>query len=284
MPFRDILVVLRTYPESVSESAAAAAVETAAPLAPRVSAIACAIKPRVPRSILGDALISISAMVGAEHRKSEEDAQRLLAAFEKVAKGKGVLGQQILESCYSFEVPDVLADHARVRDLTILPLPQNGDVPDFDARWYAEAVIFKSGHPAIVLPAQSRGAVAFKTVIIGWDNSRVAARAVSDAIPILKEAKQVLLLTVTGEKQISSRQSASDVAQHLRLHDVNVVIDEVDAAGRAIGSVFQDQVTKRGADLFVMGAYGHSRMREFVLGGATQSMLSHPAVALFLSH
>jgi hypothetical protein len=157
MSFRDVLVVLRTYPEGVSISAAVAAVETAAALAPRVSAIACAIKPRAPRSILGDALINISAMVGAEHRKSEEDAQRLLAAFEKAAKGKGVLGQQVLESYYSFEVPDVLANHARLRDLTILPSPQGSDVPDFDARWYAEAVIFESGHPAIVLPAQSRG-------------------------------------------------------------------------------------------------------------------------------
>jgi nucleotide-binding universal stress UspA family protein len=284
MSFQDILVVLRTYPEGVSVSAAVAAVETAAALAPRVSAIACAIKPRVPRSILGDALISISAMVGVEHRKSEEDARNLLAVFEKVAKEKGVLGQQILESCYSFEVPDVLADHARLRDLTILPLPQGGDVPDFDARWYAEAVIFKSGHPAIVLPAQPRGPVAFETAILAWDKSRTAARAVADAIPILQKARHVRLLTVTGEKEITSRQSAADLARHLKLHDIIVVVDEVDAAGRPIGSVLQDQATKHGADLIVMGAYGHSRMREFILGGATQSMLSHPPAALFLSH
>ena len=284
MSFRDVLVVLRTYPEGVSILAAVAAVETAAALAPRVSAIACAIKPRVPRSILGDALTNISSLIGAEHRKSEEDAQELLAAFEKVAKGKGVLGQQILESCYSFEVPDVLADHARLRDLTILPLPQGGDVPDFDARWYAEAVIFKSGHPAIVLPAQSRSPVAFEMVIVAWDNSWTAARAIADAVPILQKAKHVRLLTVTGEKKITSRQSAVEFAGHLKLHDISVVVDEVHAAGRPIGGVLQDQVTKHGADLIVMGAYGHSRMREFILGGATQSMLSHPPAALFLSH
>lgn len=284
MSFRDVLVVLRTYPAGVSTSAADAAVEIAATLAPRVSAIACAIKPRVPRSILGDALINISAMVAEEYKRSEEDAERLLAAFEKAAKKRGVFGQRIFESCRAFELPDVLADYSRLRDLTVLPLPQAADIPQFDAQWYAEAVIFGSGHPSVVLPREAKGPFALETAIVAWDKSRVAARAVADALPILKKAKQVRLLTVTGEKEITSRQSASDFAQHLRLHDVSVVIDEIDAAGRAIGHVLQDQVTKHGADLLVMGAYGHSRTREFIVGGATKSMLGHPPTALFLSH
>jgi nucleotide-binding universal stress UspA family protein len=121
-------------------------------------------------------------------------------------------------------------------------------------------------------------------VIVAWDKSRTAARAVADAVPILQRAKHVRLLTVTGEKKITSRQSAAEFAGHLKLHDVSVVVDEVHAAGRPIGSVLQDEATKHGADLIVMGAYGHSRMWEFILGGATQSMLSHPPAALLLSH
>ena len=178
----------------------------------------------------------------------------------------------------------MLADHSRLRDLTILPLPEATDIPQFDLQWYAEAIIFESGRPSIILPREATGPFAFETVVVAWDKSRVAARAVTDAIPILKKAKQVRLLTVTGEKEITSRQSASEFAQHLKFHDVSVLIDDVDARGRAIGSVLQDQVTKHGADLLVMGAYGHSRMREFIVGGATRSMLAHPPTALFLSH
>lgn len=284
MSFRDVLVVLKPYPAGVSAPAAVSAVEIAAALAPCVSAVACAIKPRIPRSILGDALVNVSAMVAEEYKQSEEDAQMLLAAFEKAAKKHGAFGQRIFESCRAFEVPQVLADYSRIRDLTILPSPQNADVPQFDAQWHAEAVIFGSGHPSIALPREAKGPIAFATVIVAWDKSRVAARSVADAIPILKTAKQVRLLTVAGEKEITSRQSAFDFAQHLRLHDVTVAIDEVEAAGRAIGSVLQDEVTRHRADLLVMGAYGHSRLREFVVGGATKSMLADPPTALFLSH
>ena len=145
MTFRDVLVVLRTYPAGVSASAAISAVEIAAAVAPRVSAIACAIKPRIPRSILGDALINLSAMVAEEYKKSEEDAQRLLAAFEEAARKRGVFGQRNFESCAAFEVPAVLADHSRLRDLTILALPEATDIRQFDLQWYAEAIIFESG-------------------------------------------------------------------------------------------------------------------------------------------
>lgn len=284
MLFRDVLVVLRTYPAGVSAAAAVSAAEFAAALAPRASAIACAIKPRVPRSLLGDALINVSAMVAEEYKHSEKDAEVLLSAFEKAATNRGAFGQRIFVSCRPFEVPDVLADYSRLRDLTIVPLPEDADIPQVDAQWYAEAVIFGSGHPSIVLPRDAKGPFALDTVIVAWDKSRVAARAVADAIPILKQARHVRLLTVTGEKEIASRQSAADFAQHLRLHDVSVVTDEVGLAGRAIGSVLQEQVRKHRADLLVMGAYGHSRMREFVLGGATKSMLAHPPTAVFLSH
>jgi nucleotide-binding universal stress UspA family protein len=223
-------------------------------------------------------------MVAEEHKKSEEDAQRLLAAFEQAATKRGAFGRRIFESCRAFEVPDVLADYSRLRDLTVLPLPQDADVPQFEAQWYAEAVIFGSGHPSVVLPRDAKVPFAFETVMVAWDKSRMATRAVADAIPILKKAKQVRLLRVTGEKEITSRQTASDFAQHLRLHDVSAVIDEVDAAGRAIGNVPEDQVAKHGVDLLVMGAYEHSRMREFIVDGATRSMLAHPPTTLFLSH
>ncbi len=154
----------------------------------------------------------------------------------------------------------------------------------FDAQWDAETIIFQSGHPAIVLPAELANPIALDTVIIAWDKGRASARAIADAMPILEKAKQVRIVTVTGEKPIASSQTSAELAQHLALHGINSVVDEVDAAGRAIGNVFRDQVTTHRANLLVMGAYGHSRFREFILGGATKSMLTRPPTTLFLSH
>jgi nucleotide-binding universal stress UspA family protein len=97
-------------------------------------------------------------------------------------------------------------------------------------------------------------------------------------------AREVRILTVTNEKPDVSSGLGKDAARHLKAHGVNVVIDEVNAAGRHIGQVLQDHAIECHSDLLVMGAYGRSRMREFILGGATEHMLRDPNVPLFLSH
>ena len=287
MSFRDLLVVLRPYPAGTPDPAVDYAVATAVALGAQTSAIACGITPKVPRSILGNALLDVSAMVANERIKSTTDAQRLLKRFEEaVAKNRGVLGERIFRTCQSFEVAEVLIAHSRLHDLTILPMPEGDYVSQFDAQWYAETIIFGSGHPTIVLPQERKdsGPVALDKVIVAWDKSRPAARSISDAMPILQKAKHVRLLTVTGEKSINSEGSGAEFARHLGLHGVNVVVDEVDAEGRTIGEVLREQVKIHEIDLIVMGAYGRSRLREFILGGATKSMLTHPPTALFLSH
>ena len=287
MSFRDLLVVLRPYPAGTPDPAVDYAVATAVALGARTSAIACGITPKVPRSALGNALLDISAMVADERIKSSTDAQRLLKRFEEaVARNRGVLGERIFKTCQSFEVAEVLAAHARLHDLSILPMPEGDYVSQFDALWYAETIIFGSGHPAIVLPQERKGSgpVALDKVMVAWDRSRPAARSISDAMPILQKAKHVRLLTVTGEKPIDAEGSGAELARHLALHGVDVVVDEFDAEGRTIGEVLREQVKVHEIDLIVMGAYGRSRLREFILGGATRSMLTHPPTALFLSH
>ena len=121
-------------------------------------------------------------------------------------------------------------------------------------------------------------------MIVAWDFSRPAARAVADAMPILEKAKRVCVLTVTKEKAIDTRRSGAELAKYLARHGVEVVLDEVDAKGRGIGDVFEAHVTYRNANLLVMGAYGHSRIREFILGGATKRILARPPVPTLLSH
>ncbi len=287
MSFRDLLVVLRPYPAATPDSAVDYAVAIAVVLGAQTSAIACAITPKIPRSILGNALLDVSAMVAGERTKSTTDAQRLLRKFkEAVAKSQGVLGEQILKTCQSFEAAEVLAGQSRLHDLTIMPMPEGDYVSQFDAQWYAETIIFGSGHPTIVLPQERKGGgpVALDRVIVAWDKSRSSARAISDATRILQKAKHVRLLTVVGEKSINPEQSGAEFARHLALRGVNFIVDEVNAGGRTIGEVFHEQAKVHEIDLIVMGAYGRSRLREFILGGATKSMLTHPPTGLFLSH
>jgi nucleotide-binding universal stress UspA family protein len=287
MSFRDPLVVLRPYPASTPDAAIVQAVRMAAAVAPRASAIACGVAPTVPRSVFGNRLFNVSALVGEEKQKSARDVRRVLSTFSEEAARLGLaLGDRISQMRASAEIPDVLADHARLYDLCIVPMAEGNYLSQFDAQWYAETIVFGSGHPTIVVPdaGEARGPRALGTITVAWDKSRAAARAIADALPVLRGARQVRLLTVTGEKHLASERSAAEMVRHLALQDVAILVDEVDAAGKAIGDVLREQVAIHCSDLLVMGAYGRSRIREFLLGGATKAMLTHPPTALLLSH
>lgn len=286
MAFRDVLVILRPYPAQVSKTAVDYAATVATALGARTSVIACAVLPKVPQRLLGNALINVSAMIHEEGQKSEHNAKGLVSLFVETMKKKGgTLGDQFCLSRPSSEVPVVLAQHARLHDLTILPLPEGDYVSQFDAQWYAETVMFDSGLPTMILPEHpASDAVAFDTVVVAWDKSRPAARSIADAMPILEKASNVRLLTVLGEKRIADEPSTAVMTKHMERHGVPVAVDEVKAGNRAIGEVLKAHVHSSRADLLVMGAYGQSRFREFVVGGATKSMLTHPPCPLFMSH
>ena len=100
----------------------------------------------------------------------------------------------------------------------------------------------------------------------------------------VKLAKTVRVVTVTEEKPIGTRGSGAELARHLALHGIEVISDIELAAGRPVGRVLEDYATARRLDLLVMGGYGHSRMREFILGGATKSILANPPLLVLLSH
>lgn len=282
MAIKDILVALITYPDRTPESSIASAVAIAAGFDARLAAIACEVRTRIPSSLLGNALIDLQGIAASEARKSAENAATLLAAFSAEARKQGVAAEPISETCFTTEVPDVLVEYARLRDLTIVPVP-NGEAFD---QWHAESLIFGSGRPTLVVPHEWKPRMPFqpRSVVAGWDFSKAATRAVADAIPILQKAKHAYLVTVLNEKEIDTRRSESQLAKHLAHHGIDVTVDRIDAAGRDIGTAIRDACAAREADLLVMGAYGHSRIREFILGGATRSLLSRPPLPILMSH
>jgi nucleotide-binding universal stress UspA family protein len=277
MAIRDVLLALTSYPDSTPASVIDRAVSFASSLNAHIAAISCEVHIQVPGS-----LISFGAagdIVAGESHRSHNRAQALLSTFDATAEKAGVLHETILERSLTYQVAERLVEYARLHDLTIVSVPESYD------QWYAEAIIFGSGRPTLVLPeSQPFGPFELNTVVVAWDFGRLAARAVADAIPMLEKAKRVRVVTVTNEKVIDTKHSSEELAKNLARHGIDVIFDRVDAAGRSIGDVLTREVASCNADLLVMGAYGHSGFREFILGGATKSMLSKPLLPILFSH
>jgi nucleotide-binding universal stress UspA family protein len=279
MAFKDILLTLTSYPEPTPVSVLEHAVSIAATFDAHLAAVSCKVHVQVPGHFLAGSIANIPGIIAGEAEKSRKSARDMLAAFDAAAAKAGVRHETFAEKCPAFEVPDLLVDYARLRDLTIVPVPESYD------QWYAETVIFGSGRPTLVLP-ETRRSRPFElgTVAVAWDFSRAAARAVSDALPLLERARKVRVVTVTNEKSLDTKHSAEELAKNLARHGIDVMLDKVDANGRPIGEVLETYAFSHQVDVLVMGAYGHAKWREFILGGATKSLLSKPPLPILFSH
>lgn len=285
MAFKDLLLVLRSFPTSTADETIQRCVGLAAAWGARISAVAFGIVPKASANPLRHALIDIAAVVAEQSNTSMADAERMLSLFRDAAGKQGAFGSALLEKCELAQVAARLVEHARLRDLAILPVPADDYLAHDDLNLIAETMVFESGHPTLVLPKATAGQPdAFDTIAIAWDGSHVAARALADARPLLAAARSVRILTVANKKTAAAVRSAPAVVEHLAVHGIQAVADSVTAAGRKTEAVFTDYAREHAVDLIVMGGYGHSSLRNFVLGGATRSLLAAPPTALFLSH
>jgi len=282
MAFKDVLLQVSSYPEPTPAAAVRQGIDIAALLGAHVSALTFRIELPRPGNVLANALLDVPGMVAAEQEKSAANAQELMTFFEQRAKERGVLNAQIVERSTTSQLPAAVIEHARTYDLAMIPV---GEVPGLQQH-VAESVIFGSGRPVIVLPeAPKRHASASLDVVgVAWDFGRPAARAVADALPILKQARTVRVVTIRDEKAIDTRRTVADLARHLECHGIEIVVDEEAARGRKIGHVLEQYAAAHDLGLLVMGAYGHSRLRDFVLGGATKSIVANPPLPVLLAH
>ncbi len=285
MAFRNLLLLIRSYPEKTNTVAIASAVEIAAAWQANISALACAIFRRVHQSPLAG-FTGFPAILGQAHAQIVSDTQALLKIFADSARERRVLGQELFRKCAPDELPALLAGYARLHDLTVLPMPAGSYIGHLDSQWYAETALFETGRPVLVLPHKYSAPTMghFGTVAVAWDNSRAAARAIADAMPVLHSAKSVRVVTIVNDKAIGSEPPPGAILNHLAMHGISAVHDMIEARGRDAGTALTDYVRDQSAGLLVMGGYGRSRMREIMLGGATKTMLTHPPVPVFLSH
>jgi nucleotide-binding universal stress UspA family protein len=226
-------------------------------------------------------MCSTFAACSQPSRKASEVASDLLSTFAAIAVRRGVDHDSKLEWCPPSELADRLVHRARLRDLTLFPL----QVTNEDHQRIVEQLIFDSGRPVIVFPDdQDRDVSAsFRNIAVAWDFSRSATRALADALPLLQAAESVRIFVV-DDKVIQTSTAVAALLDHLTTHDVQASFEEVTSDTRSIGEVIEAYVAEHRIDLLVMGAYGHSRLREFILGGATRSVLGHPPTWVLLSH
>lgn len=278
--FRDALLPLTSFPDPTPPEAIGRAVRFSALLGARVSAVAFELELPDPAGIYFEVFDNITALIADARQKTSHNAHELAASFKRLASDHNVFEEVNITRCVAAEVDNRLLEEARTRDVVLVPFQERDSVE----HRYAESLIFGSGRPTIILPGPERRRDPSLTALtIAWDASRPAARAVADALPLLQRATRVRVVTVTNEKSLPVATGAG-LRRHLARHGLEVQVDEVDARGRRIGETLRTYLDETGSELLVMGAYGHSRMREFVLGGATRSMLAQPPVPLFLSH
>lgn len=198
------------------------------------------------------------------------------AAFERVAAEKAVRTSWTAAAASGSRVPAALA---RAADLVVL---RNPGPADPDGRMFVAAVVLGAGTPCLIVPDAVKSGPPFDRIVVAWNGSREAKRAVDDALALLRSASAVQVLSV-GEPERAEEPTAADVRRHLARHGVaaeGVHRERRHGAGEALLAGCEDFQ----AQLLVMGAYGRSRFSEALLGGVTFTALTHARIPLLLSH
>jgi nucleotide-binding universal stress UspA family protein len=281
---RQVLLSLPSYPdrpqEQVLEGAATLAQLLGASLTAQIPQLSGDRKTWPP--IIGAYPLDFPQLMNEAVVQSERNAASLAEDIGKACSALRVPLDVRRSLANLIDSPDSLVDLARLHDLTIVPCSQT----DLLGGTVTEAVIFGSGRPTVLLPSGTgtKSLQWLDRVVVAWDYSREAARAMADALPILAKAKKVHIVSVLGEKGLHTTCVPGDLEKYLAAHQVKYVLDQVPLKDAAIGERLMSYAGEVKADMLVMGAYGRSRFREFVLGGATRGALSDPKLPIFVSH
>jgi len=279
MALRRTLTWLATYPAAASDRLIATSVMIARAHSAQLNALATT--PRLPRSghwMMGGMM---SGMASEIEQRAKRAADELSVRFDMARREAGLEGSSSRLEIASYEAGGALGPLARLHDLILTELGRGEETKS-----EVEALIFLAARPVLVLPAGQDGPspARLNRLAIAWDGSRTATRAVHDAMPLLETASSVEIIAIIDDKDMKHLLGAGSLSELLACHGIESKIREVKGSGKPTAVVLKRAVEEASADALVMGAYGHSRTREFVLGGATMGMLAGPEFPVLFSH
>lgn len=215
-------------------------------------------------------------------RQAKSAADKLMATYIDEARARGVIAETVPVEAGLDTAARNLAGLARHFDLTVVgqPDPDQGGVPTM----IIESLLFQSGRPALLVPYTHQGEAKIDNVIVAWNGGREATLAIAGAMPILKKAKNVQVISIVEAKKGSAVDLPGfNITRHLARHGVNAELKRLTTTLDA-GNTLLSHAADHGADLLVMGAYGHSRLRELILGGATREILESMTLPVLMAH
>lgn len=280
MAIKDIFLPLVGEPDTAAIMAIEKCVAVAGALRAKVSAVA------VEENILTRPKVMISNdldnTTAVEVIRSVSDARGLLKAFDAAVIRLGVRNEQTLSRPAAADIPEHFAVCARIRDLSLVPVKTDDD----RSEKIIERLLFKSGRPILLCPEElaTELPVTFDEVMIAWDHTAPAARAVADALPLLQPGANVRIITATDERTAAEQVSGAALVNHLAEHGINATFEMVEMGGSSVGKVFEAHVKANRIDLLIMGAYRHSRLNEVMWGGATKTVIAQPPCWVMMSH
>ena len=245
-------------------------------------------KDTIPLLGEGMSVAMIEDMVRIAEDESADRSQRARAVFDECVSSYGFTvsdqpGAESPSASWHEEKgreDDIAARFGRLSDLIIACRP--GTDSDVSQTLTLNSALFDTGRPVLVVPPTMGDGLIGKKVAISWNGSAQAARAIGLAMPILKKADDIMVCTV-GMGPAASDQ-ALELATYLSWHDVSCSTRTLPGKRKVVGADLLDEAEKFGADLLVMGAYTHSRMRQLILGGVTRHVLEQSALPLFMAH
>jgi nucleotide-binding universal stress UspA family protein len=221
-------------------------------------------------------------LVEAQRVENEKAAVGAATRFDAAARRAGLSYETHRLSATAAGAADRFAHLARRFDLAIVGQSQPDSPVMQDL--ILETTLFESGNPIIAVPYIQKDGLKLDRVMVCWDGGRPAARAIGDAMPLLTRAKAVELAIFTGERRKQDEITGADMGAHLARHGLNVTVNRMPLGDLDVSDAILSHAADSSADFLVMGGYGHSRLREFILGGATRGVLQAMSVPVLLSH
>jgi len=244
-----------------------------------VAGVAFSYEPVIPGAVMGGIP---PEFIEAQRTEADKKAKDAVARFEAAAKRAGLSAESRIISASVSAAADQFARIGRRFDLVVVGQadPDQGiqdEVVD-------ETALFESGRPVVFVPFIQKGGVKLDRVMVCWDGGRAATRAIADSMPLLKKAKQVEIVMIASKSAKGDEIAGADLGQHLARHGLKVDVKRITSPDIDVASTILSYAADSGADMIVMGGYGHSRLREFILGGATRGILESMTVPVLMSH